>query len=303
MNSGISTINVCTKSNPSQYHPLPEQTQLGYIEAYMNQLIFHPPDRQLYRQLYRQRIDQHTQIPEWMKFIRTSDRNPITYFSIDPEISVENKEKAYILWSHGNSGDLISHYQTMDQWFTGMKKQIGIICYDYHGYGLSGGICSENNCYDSLIIVVKHVLDEMGIKPENLYLVGQSLGTGVVVDFCSRHEWSTPIILISPYKSISRVKIDPHWSNLSANVFVDNIDMFKTHHKMHLVECPCIIYHGLKDSLIHPSHSIELYNAHKNKITLILLRNADHNNILSHISIEQIADMIHRAPHKKITSC
>lgn len=263
----------------------PETSYVGYLEGYMNRMIFCPPNRQYdYRTINK---------PSWIKYLKMPNSRSITYFSLDPKTE-DNVDSRYILWSHGNGGDLLSHYPVMKRWFEAMGKKIGIIVYDYEGYGMSDGVCSEKNCYNDLTFMVSHVLNELHIKQKNLYLVGQSLGTGIVVDFCSRHRWMTPIILISPYKSISRVMVDPHWLDVVSNVVVNTLDMFTTHHKLPQVRCPIIIYHGLRDKLILPHHSVEMYNNHRDKITLVLLKNADHNNILDYINLEQISDVILR---------
>lgn len=280
-------MNNYDETDSLNYAIYPANDNPGYLERYMNSMIFVPPDRQ------------DTNKPQWIKYVNLPNFKSITYFSLDPEDeqSLDGKssipsEKKYILWSHGNGGDLLSHYPVMTTWFEAMNKKIGIIVYDYEGYGFTDGSCSEKNCYNNLTFMIRHAIKELNIKQKNLYLVGQSLGTGIVVDFCSRHRWTTPIILISPYKSISRVIVDPHWFDLLSNIAVDTIDMFKSHHKMHRVQCPVIIYHGLKDKLILPHHSVEMYNNHKNKITLVMLRDADHNNILNHIDLNEITDLI-----------
>jgi pimeloyl-ACP methyl ester carboxylesterase len=175
-----------------------------------------------------------------------------------------------------------------------MDKKIGIIVYDYEGYGFSGGDCSEKNCYNDLAFMIKYAIDKMHVKKENLFLVGQSLGTGIVVDFCSVHHWTTPVILISPYKSIARVMLDPHWIDITTNYVVDSIDMFTSHQKLDNVKCPIIIYHGLRDEMILPYHSKDMYLKHKDKITLVFLKKASHNGILEHINFNQWINIMFR---------
>ncbi|VBB18925.1 hydrolase family protein [Yasminevirus sp. GU-2018] len=295
-----------------------DSANVGYLESLMNSLIFVPPNppRERFNGLTNadrsngKASDIHPSqaekrpIPEWVKFITLPNTNKLSYFVIDPNPVYDSTGKQvqnrYILWSHGNAGDLTSIYPVMMQIFREMQGRVGIIAYDYEGYRYSEGVCSEKNCYNDLVCMVKHAVENMKIRKENLFLVGQSLGTGVVVDFCVRHGWRTPIILLSPYKSISRVVLDPHWTDPLTNILVDSIDMFTTHHKTDRLSCPVIIYHGVKDRLIHPRHSVELYNRHRDKITLVLLKHADHNDILNHVRPSQILDMIDRVTIKTI---
>lgn len=62
------------------------------------------------------------------------------------------------------------------------------VSYDYIGYGMSEGEPSEENCLKSLSLVVDYYNNYKEL------LIGQSLGTGVVVDYVSTNEWTLPII-------------------------------------------------------------------------------------------------------------
>jgi pimeloyl-ACP methyl ester carboxylesterase len=264
-----------------------DSNNVGYIESMMNTLIFLPRNKEIFKVSYK---------PDWIKYITLPNSNKLSYFVIDPisnkSVNTLKSDKKYILWSHGNAGDLLSLYPVMKMLYQSMGGRIGIIVYDYEGYGYSNGECSEKNCYNDLACMVRHSLLTLNIRKKNIFLIGQSLGTGVVVDFCYRHHWKTPIILISPYKSISRVKIDPYWFDIISNIAIDNIDMFTTQYKLHYLKCNIIIYHGTRDQMIPVEHSIEMYNNHTDKIKLILLKNATHNDTLNYIRPLQLLNII-----------
>jgi pimeloyl-ACP methyl ester carboxylesterase len=286
MGSSCSTEHLTNHDDSKMYR---DSDNIGYVESSMNGAIFLPPDRD--------RLPRNNP-PHWVKFIEMPNSNKVSYFLIEPDkdnrVLNNKKNDRYILWSHGNASDLAAMYSSMQYLHRSMDGKIGIIAYDYEGYGYSDGICAEKNCYNNLALMIRHAINEIGINRENLFLIGQSLGTGVVIDFCSTHSWKTPIILLSPYKSILRVMVDPHWTDPMTNLIIDSIDMFTSHYKMHKIQCPVIIYHGLRDRLIHPKHSVEMYNNHKDKITLVLLRDADHNDMLNHIKPSQLFEMIDR---------
>jgi pimeloyl-ACP methyl ester carboxylesterase len=248
-----------------------DTNNIGYVEEYMNQYVFHPPDKKNYKN------------PMWLKYLKISDTYQLTYFILEPI----NKNAQYILLSHGNAGDLFSYYDQMNLWYKDMNKAVGIIVYDYQGYGKSSGIPCEKNTYNDLTHMVRHCLLDLKISSTNLYLVGQSLGSGIVVNFCATHNWTTPICLISPYKSISRVMYDPYWLN-PANIFLNTIDMYMTQDKLYYVKCHILIYHGTADSLILPYHSEELQSNNPDKITLIMIKKATHNNILTQINLNHM---------------
>jgi hypothetical protein len=130
------------------------------------------------------------------------------------------------------------------------------VCYDYVGYGLSK--CANNidivyptedGCYRSIEIM----MDVLNKKYDKIFLVGQSLGTGVCVDYCSKTDWIDPIILISPYKSLVRVMAD---SCLSSTID----SSFNILDKVPKLKCPVKIIHGKNDKLICVEHGVEILN-------------------------------------------
>src|SRR5579872_5351628 len=150
---------------------------VGYVESLMNVRIFQPPNNLLIHNEYGIK-------PTWIKYIMLPNKNKLSYFVIDPKSDPsdknksksKNKDRKYILWSHGNSGDLMSLYPILKSFYDGMNGNIGFIAYDYEGYGYSDGICSERNCYNDLTCMVKYALQTIQIKKKNLFLIGQSLG-------------------------------------------------------------------------------------------------------------------------------
>jgi pimeloyl-ACP methyl ester carboxylesterase len=281
---------------------------IGYIESKMNSLIFKPPDREY--------LKNNMEAPKYIETFENEHDNDndndndndadvkMSYFVIHPnEIAHARKSEKkkirkklnppYILWSHGNGCDLIESHSVIKALHSEMGGHVGIVMYDYEGYGLSSGQCRETNCYRDLKIMVKFCRKKLRIPKDRLFLLGHSLGTGVVIHYVSNSpEWRTPIILLSPYKSISRVLVDPHWSDLLTNFAINCLDRFTSIDKYGKINCPVVIYHGMKDSLIDFRHSIELRKLNKKRTTLILLKRAGHNDILSHIDPKEIWNIV-----------
>lgn len=113
-------------------------------------------------------------------------------------------------------------------------------------------------------------------------MVGQSLGTGVCVDYCAKTGWVDPVILISPYKSLVRVIADSCISTA-----VDS--SFNTIEKIPDLKCPVKILHGEQDTLINVSHGREIYDKLSDKtFDPVWFPTAGHNNILERITFEHI---------------
>lgn len=158
--------------------------------------------------------------------------------------------------------------------------------YDYIGYGLSEQKSpSEQLCYDSMEATMNYLMNEMKISPKNIFLMGQSLGTGITVDYIYKYEWSNPVILISPYKSICKVVYDTS--------LVSPIDKYKTLEKLKKIYCPIKIFHGDADDVININHGMTLYKNLNNKsLSPVWLKNIGHNNILDAIEKEHLMEVL-----------
>lgn len=191
--------------------------------------------------------------------------------------------KNILIFSHGCGSNIYTKYKYMK--YLSTQLNIITICYDYTGYGLSKGNPKEEHCYNSLDVIVNHVKIEMKFAEKNILLMGHSLGTGIVVDFAFKNNWTSPIILLSPYKSIMKVKFD--------NPIVSPIDKFETYKKIKNISCPVKIFHGINDNTINILHGKSLYDKLQNKILEpIWMENTGHDDILWKLNIDDILYVI-----------
>ena len=193
-----------------------------------------------------------------------------------------SKSTHMIIFAHGNGCDVYTFYDYL-KW---LANNLGVIvvCWDYPQYGLSTGNLDEFGCYDSMDDVVSHYIK----FTQKILLCGQSLGTGVVVDYISKNSWTNPVILISPYKSIPKVITQ---INLLENLICKN--KFSTYKKINKTNCPIKIFHGKLDNLIDISHSVELFNMIPNKtLKPTFIPNTTHNDILEKIDLNEFIGLI-----------
>ena len=116
--------------------------------------------------------------------------------------------------------------------------------------------------------------------------MGQSLGTGVTIDFVHRNrEWTTPIILVSPYKTIVSVVSDTSLRSV--------YDKFETINKINNIKCPVKIFHGDNDNVINISHGKQIYEELNQKVfEPTWLAGIGHNDILNAINVEDLMFVI-----------
>lgn len=209
----------------------------------------------------------------------------ITTLITSPKVTKSNINK-YIVFSHGNATDIYNMYHYCK--YLVLLHEINVICYDYPGYGESSGDLNEHTCYQSLNQVMEYLTKNLQINPQDIILIGQSLGTGIVVDYIYKTKWSHPVMLISPYKSLPRIIWDNDLiDNLVKNYKYASIDKIK-----HVI-CPIKIIHGLDDKLINIQHSQHLYEQMMNKkLKPIWLPETGHDDILNKIKKSDIDELI-----------
>jgi len=196
------------------------------------------------------------------------------------------RHRKWIVYSHSNATTIFHHHEYAKMLV--LDLDIGCILYDYPGYGLSLGKPTEYTCEKSLEIVIKYMLESMEIPKENIILMGQSIGTGIVISYAHHHQWTYPIVLLCPYTTIINIVFNPILSSL-----LYPFDKFTSVYTIKKLDCPIKIFHGTDDQFIPLSHSITLANVMKNKLfDPVWLQGASHNDIAYHILPRDLIEVI-----------
>jgi fermentation-respiration switch protein FrsA (DUF1100 family) len=167
----------------------------------------------------------------------TEDGESIVAWHLAPE-----RGKKLALYFHGNGGSLRQRgYALRELTSDGM----GVLAIDYRGFGGSSGTPSEAGLHlDADAAYAK--ARELGFTPEEILLVGESLGTGVAVALASRREVSG-VVLDSPYSSTVDVAADRYWMFPVSALMRDT---FRSDAVIDKVRAPVLIMHGDKDRTV-----------------------------------------------------
>jgi fermentation-respiration switch protein FrsA (DUF1100 family) len=173
--------------------------------------------------------------------------------------------KKVALYFHGNYLDI----GNLDEIAIQFNQQgYSFLSMDYQGYGLSQGRAREKNTYaDSQLLYQQAIL--MGYKPENIIIVGRSIGTGVATELVVNHK-ARALVLMSPLTSIYRVIT--HYPILL-------FDRFNNLAKINKLTIPLVIVHGSEDKIIPPWHSELLFNKYAGVKHRQLVYGAGHNDL------------------------
>jgi pimeloyl-ACP methyl ester carboxylesterase len=194
----------------------------------------------------------------------------VCYYKID------KGSKNAIIFCHGNCMTVTT---TTIEMIRSIADNLNTTIYmlEYPGYGESfeTGAPTAESCVRALNLLAHKVkLDHPG--PDQIYIMGHSIGSGVAAQFAfhSQHYRYGGLILISPFKSILSVVIPSEALEMSSS----SLNFYETHNIIADIDMPILIVHGINDKVIDVSHSEEL--ADKSSRVSCKYINCGHNDIL-----------------------
>jgi fermentation-respiration switch protein FrsA (DUF1100 family) len=149
-----------------------------------------------------------------------------------------------ILYCHGNgehiafNAELAAHLRD--------KLQASLLLFDYRGYGRSEGRPSEAGCIADGRAAQRWLAKRMGIEPNDVILMGRSLGGGVAVALAA-DEGAAALVLENTFPSMPEVAA-VHYPWLPVRWVMDNrydsLTRIKKYHG------PLLQSHGVEDSIV-----------------------------------------------------
>lgn len=147
------------------------------------------------------------------------------------------------------------------------------IMIDYRGFGKSTGKRSQKRLFNDSQFMYKWLRERY--DEDKIVLYGRSLGSGVAARIAS---WNNPRLLIldSPYFSFYyNIRRFIFWTPLKWILRYD----IRTDQYLKTTSCPIHIIHGTADHLIPFNQSAMLHELYPDKIKLIPVEGAHHNNL------------------------
>jgi fermentation-respiration switch protein FrsA (DUF1100 family) len=160
-----------------------------------------------------------------------------------------------ILYCHGNgeqvadNADLVALLRD--------KLQASIFIFDYRGYGYSEGRPDEAGCIADGRAAQAWLAGKMGIRPDQIVLMGRSLGAGVAVALASE-SGAAALILENAFPSLTDVAAALYWW-LPVRWAMDN--RFDSISRIHKYQGPLFQCHGAADQLVPITMGRQLFDA------------------------------------------
>ncbi|ELR96401.1 alpha/beta superfamily hydrolase [Gloeocapsa sp. PCC 73106] len=182
-----------------------------------------------------------------------------------------------MLYLHGNASN-ISHNLELAQKF--YQLGFSLLLLDYRGYGLSSGkFPTEAQVYQDTQVAWDYLVQQKGLKPEQIFVYGHSLGGAIAVDLGLRQPQIAGLIIQGSFTSILDIVI--HYGGIyrffPTKVIINQ--RFDSLSKVPLLKMPLLFIHGSKDEVIPLAMSEKLFAAAKSPKQLLIVPEAGHDDV------------------------
>ena len=195
--------------------------------------------------------------------------------------------KPTLLFFHGNAATWQSTAQILAPL---ADAGYGVFAASYRGYRANPGTPSEAGLYRDARAAAAW-LAANGVGPDDLVIVGNSLGSGPAVEL-ARTMRPRGLVLISPFASMTEVAAaNLRWLPVEWLMR----DRYDNAAKLPEVSAPVLILHGDRDTLIPLSHAQRLARLARNG-TLVIVRQTGHELVAREQTPALMSDWLDELP-------
>lgn len=176
-----------------------------------------------------------------------------------------DKKGPVTLFCHGNAGNISHRLETVELI---LRLGADILLFDYRGYGKSDGSPSEDNVYADAEACYNWLVEQKGVRPEDIILFGRSLGGAVAVELARRVKCGG-LVVESSFTSAKEMgkKIFPFIPvKYLLRYGFDSIG------KVGSVSCPLLVTHSPDDEVIPFEMGRQLFAAANDPKQFVTLR-------------------------------
>lgn len=187
----------------------------------------------------------------------------------------ENKTSPFIYLVHqGNSGDIPRHLELIELL---LESGASVFIYEPRGYGKSAGKASISHWLEDGVSAYDFMVDSLKYKAEHIVLFGISLGTTAATHLSTQRK-AAGIVLQSGFSSLEKIAKQevPFLRIYPSFMFTGKLNNMAVVTKSHP---PILFVHGLKDDMIPPDHTREMYFAAKDPKSVLYLPFSTHTEV------------------------
>jgi alpha-beta hydrolase superfamily lysophospholipase len=160
--------------------------------------------------------------------------------------------KYTVLFCHGNGGCLSHRVETIELYH---KLGYNFLIFDYRGYGLSQGKISERGLFADAEAAWQYLTKTKNIKPENIVIIGRSLGAAVATRLAGEKH-PAKLICESAFLSIPEMakELYPYYPAALLSRY-----SFSTKTYLKNIRCPVLFVHSRDDEVVKFRHGEQLF--------------------------------------------
>jgi len=189
-----------------------------------------------------------------------------------------------ILYFHGNGGGLANRAGRFGRY---QAAGFGIFIMSYRGFSGSTGRPTEVHNIADARLAYDHLVKQ-GIKPSDIFLYGESLGSGVAVQTAA----AVPVggvILDAPYTSIVEVGAKAYPILPLSWIMVDRYESDK---RIAAINAPLLILHGTRDQVIPIEMGQRMYALARDPKKIVVFPEGRHVDLDQYGAVDVVRDWI-----------
>lgn len=175
-----------------------------------------------------------------------------------------------LLWSHGNAGNIAGRASALHAL---AARGVGVLAYDYRGYGRSTGVPSEAGVYRDALAVYDDAR-RRGTAAERIVCFGESLGGAVSIALAVERPCAAAIV-VSSFTRLADVA-RRHYGPIGAlaGKRFDSLD------RVAKLSVPLLVAHGDQDEIVPFELGERLFAAAPGPKRFHRVARAQHNDVL-----------------------
>jgi uncharacterized protein len=185
-----------------------------------------------------------------------------------------------LLYFHGNAGGLLSRADRIQRY---AERGIGVLMMSYRGYSGSTGSPSETANVSDAIAVYDSLVGS-GVRPSDIVLYGESLGSGVALQVAAQRPVAG-VILDAPYTSMVAMA-QRTYPILPVRPLL--ADRYESDRHIARLKAPLLILHGAKDELIPVAMGRSLHAAATVPKELVVFPEGGHSDLDQHGAVAAV---------------
>jgi uncharacterized protein len=184
----------------------------------------------------------------------------------------------HLLLCHGNAGnvgDRVLHAALL------AGAGFDLMLFDYRGYGRSSGTPNEDGTYRDARAGLRWLLDQPGVDPARVFILGESLGGAVALQLALERP-PAGLVLVSPFTCV-RDLARLHYPFVPGRLVPDAYPAIR---RISALRAPLLVIHGNRDEIVPPSHGKSLLEAAPPPKHMHVFRGLGHNDLVARAGTE-----------------